>query len=105
MLTKEYIVTLLNTNDKAVARALVVLNTRQTADEQSNEMTRHLNGMGFRPCHARMGTSMAKFYERNGYLTPKQINYWRTPMKNGTPRINIYAGQLLEVAQAKTKQV
>jgi len=94
------IVNLLRTNDKAIARALIVLKDRQTADEQASESTRHLNGRGFRPCHARMGVSMAKFYERNGYLSPKQIAYWRKEGKEGM-RISIYWRQLLEAAQAK----
>ena len=101
MTTKESIVRLLKSNDKAVARALVVLNERQTADEQVQQGTRHLNGRGFRPCHARMGTSMANFYSRNGYLTPKQVAYWRGLDKTGKMRIEIYAGQLLEVAVEK----
>ena len=67
--TVDSIRNLLATNDKAVARALLALNARQTADEQITQHTRHDNGRGFRPCHARMGTSMAKFYERNGYLS------------------------------------
>jgi len=99
MHTVESIRNLLATNDKAVARALLALNKRQTADEQITEHTRHDNGKGFRPCHARMGTSMAKFYERNGYLSPKQIAYWRKADRTGTPRIAIYARQLLLVAQ------
>ena len=103
MVTKVKIVQLLKTNDKAVARALVVLNERQTADEQQKEMTRYQNGRGFRPCHARMGTSMAQFYLQRNYLTAKQIAYWRMPQKDGKMRIEIYAGQLLEVAEAKAK--
>jgi hypothetical protein len=95
MTTKESIVNLLQTNDKAIGRALVVLTARQTADEQVSEQTR------YRPCHARMGASMSKFYERNGYLSPKQIAYWRSRDKSGAMRIGIYAGQLLEVAQEK----
>lgn len=95
------IVSLLRSNDRAVARALVVLTERQTADEQVSENTRHINGRGFRPCHARMGTSMAKFYQRNGYLSPKQISYWRQPQRDGKMRIEIYAGQLAEVAASK----
>ena len=69
MLNKEQIVKLLATNDKAVARALVVVNGNQTANERSAEATINRNGEGFRPCHARMGTSMAQFYEKRGYLT------------------------------------
>jgi hypothetical protein len=100
-LTGNYIVNLLRTNDKAIARALVVLNERQTTDEQISENTKHRNYRGFRPCHARMGTSMAKFYLRNGYLTPKQIAYWRKEGKEGM-RIAIYWRQLL--SEAKKKQ-
>lgn len=101
MLSKQGIVELLKNNDRAIARALVVLNQRQTADEQATEDTRHRNGQGFRPCHARMGTSMAKFFERRGFLTDKQVSYWRRPMKDGKMKIEIYAGQLLEVAESR----
>lgn len=103
-LTKNDIVNLLATNDKAVCRALVVLNARQTYDEQVAEHTKHLNGRGFRPAHAKMGTSMADFFTRKGYLSPKQIAYWRRPMKGGQMRIAIYWRQLLEEAEAKAKK-
>jgi len=103
MLSKDELLVLLKTNDKAVARALVVLNNRQTLDEQATQGTRYLNGMGFRPCHARMGTSMAKFYERTGYLTPKQVSYWRSTDKSGAMRIGLYWRQILEEAEVKEK--
>lgn len=102
MITKEHIVKLLQNNDKAVIRALIVLNERQTEDEQKSEQTKHHNGRGFRPCHARMGTSMANWYVQNQYLSKRQIAYWRVLDKNGKMRIEIYAGQLLEVAQMKS---
>lgn len=102
-MTKQDIINLLASNDKAVARALVALTARQTADEQVAETTKYQNGRGFRPCHARMGTSMAEFFTRNGYLSPKQVAYWRKPQKDGKPRIAIYAGQLLEVAEEKAR--
>ena len=101
MLNKGSILSLLETNDRAIARALVVLNERQTADEQATEHTRHQNGRGFRPCHARMGTSMAKFFLRNEYLTAKQVAYWRKCDRAGNMRIGINWAQLIEAAQAK----
>ena len=101
MTTKQQIVEMLKTRDVAIAKALVALNTRQTADEQTAETTRYNNGRGFRPCHARMGTSMAQFYLARGYLSPKQIAYWRQVQKDGKMRIEIYATQLLEVANEK----
>lgn len=103
-LTKSEITQLLLTNDKAVCRALVVLNDRQTYDEQRSENTKHLNGRGFRPCHAHMGTSMAKFYQRNGYLSPRQIGYWRVKMACGNPRLAIYWQQLVEAAEEKRQK-
>lgn len=102
-MNKQDIIDLLRTNDKAIARALLVLNERQTADEQVTEDTKYRNGQGFRPCHARMGSSMAKFYARTGYLSPRQVAYWRQPQKDGKMRIGIYAGQLLEIAESKAR--
>jgi len=100
-LNKESIQQLLETNDKAVARALVVLYKHQTRDEQIQEDTKYRNGEGFRPCHARMGTSMATFYLRTGYLSAKQVAYWRKKMADGNSRIGIYWKQLVAAAQQK----
>jgi len=101
-LTGTDIVNLLRRSDKAVARALLVLHANQTSSEQVAEQTRLHNGVGFRPCHARMGSSMAKFYLRNGYLSPKQIAYWRREGKEGM-RISIYWRQLLAAAHRKAE--
>lgn len=101
MLTKEKILQLLRDDKRAVARALVILHERQTHDEQAQEGTRYLNGRGFRPCHARMGSSMAKQFLRNGSLSDKQISYWRIPDKTGAMKIGIYWAQLLEEAERK----
>ena len=100
-MNKQEIIQLLQTNDKAVARALVVLTERQTWAERSSEQTINRNGVGYTPADARMGTSMSAFYEKRGYLSEKQLAYWRKPNKNGVQRICKYAGQLLEVAKAK----
>lgn len=100
-MNKQTIVTLLMNNPKAVARALVVLNERQTAGEQRSGETICNNGMGFTPSDARMGTSMANWYSAKGYLSPKQLAYWMKPNAKGIPRICKYAGQLLQIANAK----
>ena len=105
MLNKDTISKLLLTNDKAVARALVVLNNNQTATEQNSQATINRNGMGFRPCHARMGTSMATFYQARGFLTAKQIAYWRMKDKAGNMRIEIYWKQLVDAANKKVAVV
>lgn len=103
-LTTDGIIHLLRTNDRAVGRALVVLKNRQTADEQASLQTRHLNGRGFRPCHAKRGVGMALFFERAGFLTPKQLAWWRQEGKEGM-RIGIYARQLLEEAKVKQANI
>jgi hypothetical protein len=100
---KAAIIELLKTNDKAIARALIVLNERQTAYEQSAESTVNANGVGFTPADARMGTSMAQFYAKRGYLTEKQLAYWKKPNVRGVWRICKYAGQLLDIANQKAK--
>lgn len=99
-LNKSDIIELLKTNDKAVARALVVLKNRQTSNEQTAKSTFVDNNEGFRPCHARMGTSMAEFYEKHGYLSERQIAYWRKEGKQGM-RIAIYWRQLIQAAMEK----
>ena len=101
MTTKAEIVTLLKTNPKAIGRALVVLNERQTYTEQSAESTINRNFEGFTPADARMGTSMTKFFARNNSLSEKQIAYWLKPNVRGVPRICKYAGQLCEIAKEK----
>lgn len=102
--TKSEIITMLLTDDKAVGRALVALTARQTADEKRQEETKYLNGEGFRPCHARMGTSMGEQFRTRGFLSPKQIAYWRYRTDSGKTRIEIYAGQLLEIAKEKAER-
>ncbi len=104
MLTKEAIVKMLKEDDRAVVRALLVLNERQTTDEQLSEATRYLNGRGFRPCHARMGTSMATQFQNKGSLSIKQINYWRMTDRTGNMRLGIYWKQLAEAAEEKAKK-
>lgn len=102
-MNKADIIQLLMTNDKAIARALVVLTERQTADEQSAESTKYHNGIGWTGADARMGTSMAQFYVKRGYLTEKQLAYWKKPNVRGVWRICKYAGQLLEIANEKSR--
>lgn len=104
-MNREFIVELLRNNDRAVGRALMALNRRQTQNEQIQQTTINRNGRGFRPAHARMGTSMAQFYQRTGYLTSRQVDYWRRTMRDGKMRIEIYANQLLNEAQERASRV
>lgn len=102
-LTADMIREKLLTDDRWLARALVALNERQTWDERRDETTRYHNEQGFRPMHAKRGTSMARFYQQRGYLTPRQTAFWRTATASGKTRIEIYATQLLKIAKEKSK--
>lgn len=102
-LTTEEVRHKLLTDDRWLARALVALNERQTRDEQVAETTKYRNDQGFRPAHARRGTSMAQFYLRTGFLTPRQMAWWRARTESGKTRIEIYANQLIRVAQEKAE--
>lgn len=99
--TKETIIKLLEQNDTALGRALVALNNRQTQGEQIDKTTRVHNSMGFRPCDAYMGTALAEFYTKTGFLTPKQIAWCRKLNSKGQIRLSCYAGQLLKIAEGK----
>lgn len=94
-------------NDKiamhVVGRALVHLLNRQNVDEQIEETTKYHNMRGFCPMDARMGTSMAKQYQSKGFLSEKQINYWRVTNVKGVMRLAKYHAQLNEEAQKKVK--
>lgn len=94
----------LMTDDVWLARALVALNARQTEDERRVEDTRHHNLRGFMQGHAKRGTSMAKFYMQRGFLTEKQVAWWRMRTPSGRARIEIYAAQLQKVAKERAEQ-
>lgn len=92
--TKAEIVELLETNDKAVARGLIQIYRRQTADEQASHTTRVTNGRGFSAFDAEILTDIAKkSLNYGGTLTRGQTEYVRKKIKK-------YAGQLLEIANA-----
>lgn len=98
--TKESIRDLLSERDDAIIKAILVLADLQTQDEQAHECTKHLNGEGFQPCDAYMGTNLAKFYRKKGYLSKRQLNYFKRIQKNGRMRICKYAGQLAKIANS-----
>jgi hypothetical protein len=72
--TREDIVAMLNTNDRAVERGVVAIWQRQTADEQSTDTTRHSNGIGFSGWSAHSGSYYAKWVESGRRLTGKHLD-------------------------------
>ena len=93
--TKEEIITLLDTNDKAVVRALVRIYERQTAAEQSAEQTTDANGVGFNGPDSRILTYRAKYAIRTGSLSGNHLTDTRE-------RIKKYWKQLLSVANSQS---
>ena len=71
---------LLQRNDKAVIRGMLIIYGYQTADEQEFAETSHSNGIGFNGVDAEILTNFVNFYSRNGYLSPKQLEIARKKM-------------------------
>ena len=84
----------LATNDAWALRALTVIYNNQTSDEKTSAETRYYNGKGFTGPDAKKLTSFAQYYERNGYLTERQMYVLHQKMPK-------YAGQLLKMSGLK----
>jgi hypothetical protein len=68
-------------SDLATARAVALVYANQTQAEQAAQTTRDSNGVGFTAVDAEFLTSAAQFYERRGFLTPKQLAVARNKVK------------------------
>lgn len=85
MWNKEKMQKLLDENDRAVNKAIVVIYSLQTEDEKINKQTSHSNGVGFSGIDAGIMSSYAEFIKDRGGLTPRQMligrriirKYWR----------------------------
>lgn len=77
----------ISTKDKACLKALVLIQSFQTADEQDNDTTLHVNGKGWNASDGGFMGSLAKQYSDTGSLSPKQ-------MKSCKKAIKKYAGQV-----------
>lgn len=71
---KEALIALYARNPQAVARALLVVYSNQTADEQTDKTTRHINGKGFTSHDAEWLTDIAKKWNVYGrWASEKQL--------------------------------
>lgn len=93
---KNWIQTLLDKNDLAVCRALVVIFERQTDSEKACDSTEDKNDIGFSGVDAEICSSFAKQFMSRGYLSPKQMVIARKKMKK-------YWKQLAEIAKFNGK--
>lgn len=92
--TKNDIINLLDTSDKAVTRALSCIYNKQTDEEKNAEHTHKANKVGFSSFDAEYLSSCAKFAERAGFLTANQLHRVR-------PKIKKYWRQLLNDMKAR----
>jgi len=85
-------------NDKAALKALDVIYSFQTSDEQAAEATRNHNHVGFSPMHAQILSSFHTQYRSRGYLSEKQMEILRKYMVH-------YSRQLFDNAVSQGKYV
>ena len=95
--TKEKIVKLLNTNDKAVERAILRLYSFQTIDERTYGHTETNNGVGFNRYDANLLSGFAEqLIQYKRPLSGKQLIIARKKLVK-------YANQLLNYVESKGK--
>lgn len=91
---KEAIKNLIQTNDTAVYRALVLLYSFQTEEEKCLDNAKTINGKGFNKLDAEVLSSMARQVKGGRHLTERQMYVAR-------PKLMKYAGQILNHMKAK----
>lgn len=91
---KDTIQQAIDSNDRAVLKALVMIFDQQTAAEQSTEQTHELNGVGFSAFDAEILTSFAKQYKRKGFLSPKQMEIARKKIRGYWKQLAKLSGRL-----------
>lgn len=97
--TKDSVIALLNTNNKAVVKAIKGLNARQTAEERSERTAKITNGRGFNKRDAAFLCDIAaKLPRYNDNMTPRQLYVARIKLRK-------YWRQLLEMIEENGGQV
>lgn len=89
--TKEQIRAMLESNPRAVERAVLALYKRQTPEERVTGETRQLNGIGFSGADARLGTYYAEWVSKGRNLTEPHLSKARRMASK-------YVGQLADIA-------
>jgi len=95
--SKEDMKKLLETRDDAVVRAIVVLYTYQTTEEQKCKQTMLYNNVGFNGADSKILSSFAEQINKGYKLSPKQMNLAKR-------KIMKYAGQLAKIANEKWRK-
>jgi len=92
--TKDEMILILSKRDDQVAKALLKLYEFQTANEQDAEETLYRNNVGFNGVDGPFLSNVAQFYNKHGYLSPKQLFRVRKALRK-------YAGQLAKIANGE----
>jgi len=90
---KEIIQKSIDTNDKAVEKAIKMIYSRQTADEQTGMATVEHNAVGFSAFDAEILTSFAQQLIRGRQLSPKQMAIGRNKIRRYWKQLAIMSGQ------------
>jgi hypothetical protein len=91
---REFLKSKLSSDARWALRALEVVYSNQTADEQATQCTRTLNGEGFTGIDGEILSSFAEQYERRRSLSHKQMALLFKKMPK-------YWGQVLEVSDSE----
>lgn len=94
---RESIKNLIMTNDKAVYRALLLLYSFQTDEEQYLDVTKTVNGQGFNKMDTEILSSFARQIQGGRHLTEKQIQVARYKLLK-------YTGQILRYMKEREEQ-
>lgn len=88
---RELMLERLQRSDEWTTNGLVAIYNRQTEDEKAAEFTKYDNGVGFSGADAEFLSSLARYYQIHGELSPGRMALARKCMMK-------YAGQLAKIA-------
>ena len=96
--TQEELKELILKSDHAVCRALVAIWNFQELDEKGQGSSHHQNKVGFSGIDAEICTSLVDFYQKTGFLTPKQMIIARKKALKYTRQLQKIANKEYETA-------
>lgn len=97
MYTRESILSMIDSSNRAVERAILAINARQTEDERVSGETRHRNGRGWNGRDAGYGGYLAGYIGNGNHLTGRYL-------ESGRKMVRKYVGQLVEVANGSNSE-
>lgn len=91
---KEIIQRSIDTNDRAVAKAITMIYSKQTQSEQASQMTRDHNNVGFSAFDAEILSSFAERLQSGRALTERQMAVGRKKIRRYWKQLAIMSGGL-----------